>query len=521
MIEAKLLKTELQTLGVRIPTSLLSGGRKRKGGAGPAEGVVIYFNGTQASVPCESPFVLASPYFLSDGADGPWLVKNGERVCPVEIPDRPSFYEKKTEDGVPYSHIALLHGKDCLGSTIDQSCAYWAAGRACRFCGIGLSYQRRATILRKNPSQLAEVARAAKAEGAAQVVLTCGSGPGALDHLSSCARAICEKTGLPIQGQHMPFKARDPLKELAGLKVAGFRTLAINIESPDMKVLGEVSPHKAALGWDGYRRSWREAVGMFGRNQVVSFLIVGLGESDAAIIEAGEEMAGMGVYPHLLPLRPIPGTYMGSVIPPSPERMARLYEACAAVLLKYGLTWRNISAGCGRCTACSALSDFEDAQVTCTIVVDDSLRKCCFDVRQKVFVEEQGIFQGSDRDDHDPGAVHIAALLGRTVIGTVRVHEERAGIWWGGRLAVLPRYRGRIGRLLVKKAEEVVKERGGRRFLAHVRTDVVGFFLRCGWRRTEPDSVMVYGSPHALMEAWPTQRDVPGLPLGRIKINKR
>ena len=68
-------------------------------------------------------------------------------------------------------------------------------------------------------------------------------------------------------------------------------------------------------------------------------------------------------------------------------------------------------------------------------------REGSYALRRAVFCEEQGIFQTSDRDETDDYAIPIVALsmLGVAsdrVVGTVRIHEEAPGVWWGSRLAV-------------------------------------------------------------------------------------
>ena len=50
-------------------------------------------------------------------------------------------------------------------------------------------------------------------------------------------------------------------------------------------------------------------------------------------------------------------------------------------------------------------------------------------LRRSVFCEEQRIFEGSDRDEIDPTAIHLVALstmavLADEVVGTVRIHQD-------------------------------------------------------------------------------------------------
>ncbi len=136
-----------------------------------------------------------------------------------------------------------------------------------------------------------------------------------------------------------------------------------------------------------------------------------------------------------------------------------------------------------------------------------------FAVRRAIFVEEQGLFAGSDRDEHDVAAIHIVAVEQGTgaVIGAVRCYEAGDGLWYGGRLAVLKEYRrvaGLVGCRLVKAAEEVVRERGCRRFLAYVQLQNVRFFRHLGWRTVGPPEEH-YGRPHQVMEADLSPETIP------------
>lgn len=145
------------------------------------------------------------------------------------------------------------------------------------------------------------------------------------------------------------------------------------------------------------------------------------------------------------------------------------------------------------------------SQIICKIVETEAERRAHFAVRQAVFVEEQGMFSGSDVDEHDSYAVHIIALnqISGQVVGAVRVYEAEPGIWYGGRMAVLQEYRRHlppIGPLLDRLAERTVSEHGCRRFLAYIQLQNVRFFERLGWSKIgEP--VLHCGQPHQLMEA--------------------
>jgi biotin synthase-related radical SAM superfamily protein len=109
---------------------------------------------------------------------------------------------------------------------------------------------------------------------------------------------------------------------------------------------------------DEYRAAWREAVRVFGRNQVSTYLIVGLGEDSDELVAGAAELIGMGVYPFVVPFRPIAGTLAVDVdrvqAPPS-WLVADVTDRVAELLVEAGMRGADQRAGCAACGACSAL----------------------------------------------------------------------------------------------------------------------------------------------------------------------
>jgi putative N-acetyltransferase (TIGR04045 family) len=124
-------------------------------------------------------------------------------------------------------------------------------------------------------------------------------------------------------------------------------------------------------------------------------------------------------------------------------------------------------------------------------------------VRHRVFVVEQGIFSGSDRDPHDrdPATVHVVGLADGVVGGAVRLFplDDAAQRWQGDRLAVLPGHRTHgLGAPLVRHAVWLAGASGGEVMIAHIQLPNVAFFLRLGWQRD--GAVETYaGLPHQPM----------------------
>jgi len=109
-----------------------------------------------------------------------------------------------------------------------------------------------------------------------------------------------------------------------------------------------------------------------------------------------------------------------------------------------------------------------------------------FEVRHRVFVQEQAVFTGSDLDVHDrrESVIRWLGYCDGVPAGTVRLFElePAAGLWQGDRLAVLEPFRVRgLGAPLVRCAVATAAACGGQRMNAHIQLANVGFFRRLGW----------------------------------------
>lgn len=346
------LKIELLCRGARTHTNI---GKGRKGGAGPTGG--RYFtlpNEICIEIPLQGEFVKSSPYTLVQ-VNEKWRVVRGKKsIAELKLVPRPRFYEKKTSDGTDMRKVAVLHGKDCLASTVYSKCVYWQSGNQCKFCGIELSRSDR--LIQKQPRQLGEVVAEAFKDGVAKhTTLTTGTPPGqdkgALI-LAQATRGIRDCVDIPVHVQLEPPKNT---KSLEALRDSGVDTVGIHIDSFDKKVLSDVCPVKSNI--KDYFEAWKNAVDLFGEGQVSTFVIAGCGETDESILQGAEKAAGIGVIPYLLPIRPIAGTIFEKISPPSPKRMAKLYQSVAETLHKAGLDPGKSKAGCVRCGACSALQE--------------------------------------------------------------------------------------------------------------------------------------------------------------------
>ena len=330
----------------------------REAGAGPSDDGHVLWDGEQAAIPVnpDSPYLVSGGRLLLDTGDaGP--IDVGIDVAPVH---RPRFYDLATADGTSYEQIARLHGRDVLATTVVQTCVRYDEDQRCRFCAIEASLEAGATIAVKTPAMLAEVARAARdLDGVEQMVMTTGTSNGwdrGAKHLARCVQAVKEAVPeLAIQVQIEPPRN---LKAIQDLYDAGAESIGIHVESMDDAVRRRWMPGKSTVTLDEYRAAWAEAVRVFGRNQVSTYLLVGLGEDPDDVPRWAEELIALGVYPFVVPFRPLRGTLATDVDHvPAPQRsiLETVSRQVAALLVAAGMLGSDQKAGCAACGACGVL----------------------------------------------------------------------------------------------------------------------------------------------------------------------
>jgi radical SAM protein (TIGR04043 family) len=292
------------------------------------------------------------------------VLRDGLPIGDVSFPLRPKFYDLQTADGVPYSKIAVLHGRDVLATTVLQTCIrYQSRTKTCQFCAIGQSLAAGRTIERKTPAQLAEVAEAAvRLDGVKHMVMTTGTPAGAdrgAAILAESAAAVKAAVDLPIQVQCEP---PDDDAWFVRLKAAGADSLGMHLEAVSERVRRRIMPGKAQVSVARYFAAFEAAVPVFGRGQVSSYILAGLGDTREEILDICARMVAIGVYPFVVPFVPISGTPLESHPAPAPAFMHAILEPLARMLAQSGLASVNVKAGCARCGACSALATYERRQ---------------------------------------------------------------------------------------------------------------------------------------------------------------
>ncbi|MEQ8254788.1 MULTISPECIES: MSMEG_0568 family radical SAM protein [Roseovarius] len=362
MAQTGSLITDLQTRGMRM-VDPHAGADSRRGGAGPTDHKAVTIDGMTVMIPVHTHSAFDSPYVVdAPDADGQARVtKDGAFFAEVSFPKRASFLDLETADGIPYGHIAQLHSKDVLATTVLQTCIrYESRKKTCKFCAIGQSLAAGRTVAHKTPAQLAEVAAAAvRLDGVRHMVMTTGT-PAGKDRgakvLAESAEAIRAAVDLPLQGQCEP---PDDDAWHRRMKDAGIDSLGMHLEVVTPELRAEIMPGKAQVPLEKYFDSFEAAVEVFGWGQVSTYILAGLGDTSEAILDMSERLTAMGVYPFVVPFVPVSGTPLESHPSPTAEFMHSVLPPLARMIHENGMRAEDIKAGCGRCGACSALSAFE------------------------------------------------------------------------------------------------------------------------------------------------------------------
>ncbi|HME52966.1 MAG TPA: radical SAM protein [Candidatus Lokiarchaeia archaeon] len=346
----------------------------RKGGAGPAGGMFVqYQDAFLANVPLQEQMTKNSDLFITEiPTSGVFDVFKEHSPGELEpfhqfskIP-APSFYDEeyiskeRTGIGTPvtFKKIALVHGIDCVATTINQSCKYWRCGMQCDYCAIEESIKDDSTLPRKDPDALVAFTERARAEDRVKhFTLTSGTQDspdgGALEYIPF-VEALKSNFKYPVHVQVAPVKNMEYLDKLYYAEVD---TIGIHVETYPEKNRRLHCPGKSEIPLKQFEKNWDYAVGLFGENQVESYLLAGLGETFDEFKQGIEVLLEHEVIPFVVPARPIENTKFDENKLESHEILIQYYLYAAKRMREQGLQPSKTLAGCVRCGACSSISE--------------------------------------------------------------------------------------------------------------------------------------------------------------------
>jgi radical SAM protein (TIGR04043 family) len=171
--------------------------------------------------------------------------------------------------------------------------------------------------------------------------------------LCESAAAVKAAVDLPLQAQCEP---PDSNAWVQRLKDAGVDTLGMHLEVVGEALRQRILPGKAEVPLQRYWDAFEAAVAVFGRGQVSTYLLAGLGDSAETLLATSARLLKMGVYPFVVPFVPISGTPLEDYPAPPAEFMRSVLEPLGRLLAEAGLRATDIKAGCGRWAASATQS---------------------------------------------------------------------------------------------------------------------------------------------------------------------
>ncbi len=219
--------------------------------------------------------------------------------------------------------------------TINEGCIF-----SCRYCNVPNLDKHI-----KTPDEVASlISDAVRRENIECISLTSGV-IGTMQEEDERLFAILERVrsfGLPIGVSVYPTPGLSPKLFKLGVSEVKF-----NLETATEKLFAEMCP---GLDRDVLWDSFKEAVGVFGKNRVYSNIILGLGESETEMKQCITQCLENGVIPIIRPLTP--SAQLSHFTRPSAEDILNISEFLQNELLRFGLYSSAARTMCAKCMGC-------------------------------------------------------------------------------------------------------------------------------------------------------------------------
>jgi biotin synthase-related radical SAM superfamily protein len=144
-------------------------------------------------------------------------------------------------------------------------------------------------------------------------------------HLVALAKAIKQYAKVPVSISCQPLNSEN----IRCLAEAGVERIGIALDATTAKLFDEVKGSAAGgpYNWENQFRQLREAVEIFGKGNVSTHLIIGLGETEKEAASIIQQCVGMHVLPALFAFTPIRGTALENKPQPQIESYRRVQLA--------------------------------------------------------------------------------------------------------------------------------------------------------------------------------------------------
>ena len=253
------------------------------------------------------------------------------KISEITVEMQPNWSTKYTQNGVSYARIAYL-STDRLRLKHESLCTFKKAGKGCYFCNIPdkpvifkqTDFEEVLDYLFDNPLFR-------------HILIGGGSGDPQeeSEQIINIVHMIRKRDSeIPIYLMSLPPQNITILKNY---KEAGITEVAFNIEIWDRKIAKTLMPGKGSIPLEHYLDVLKEATKLWGDSgNVRTALIVGLNQT-GTLLEATEYLCQNGIQPMFSVFRPMLGTKLESIVPPSDQSLLYTYQAVTEICAKYDL----------------------------------------------------------------------------------------------------------------------------------------------------------------------------------------
>ena len=285
-------------------------------------------NGMPINAPINLKFGELSPFIIHyDGNLS--LYYYDKNISEITIELEPKWNKKHTKNGVSFNRIAYL-STDRLRLKHESICVFKKSGKGCFFCNVpeqGIDFTQ---------TDFDEVLDELLPHPAFRHILIGGGSGDPLtesDQIIRMAQKIrARNKEIPIYLMSLPPNNAEILR---AYKDAGITEVAFNIEIWDRKIAEKLMPGKGKIPLSHYIDILHESTNIWGKEgNVRTALIVGLNQSKL-LLTATEYLCQLGIQPMFSVFRPMIGTKLETVVPPSNQMLLSLYQDISGICAKY------------------------------------------------------------------------------------------------------------------------------------------------------------------------------------------
>ncbi|SMD12066.1 radical SAM protein [Sporomusa malonica] len=172
-------------------------------------------------------------------------------------------------------------------------------------------------------------AAAAKVQRLGRICISMITHPEAADDCIEIVKRLSDATPLPISVLASPTMLQDASAFFRDIKSAGADRVGIAVDAATPELFSATrgqavgGPHR----WETYWESIEQAVKVFAKDYVSVHLIVGLGETEQAMVQTIQKANKYGAQAHLFSFCPEPGSLLSNHKPPSLGQYRRIQVA--------------------------------------------------------------------------------------------------------------------------------------------------------------------------------------------------